>query len=99
MGLQNIGRVNYSLNTTPEGYVCDGCGKQGVRLWRSTVSVPKGIYCKDCASGRSQGKGVDSFSFEIGYFVRAIPAEQGQSFLGIGSISPKAFDWWKSLPM
>lgn len=55
----NLGPVDYSSTTPPDGYRCTTCGRSGCKLWReyNTFLDHQTFECCDCA-GKSQKKDV-----------------------------------------
>lgn len=46
------GPADYNSIDVPEGYVCDYCGANGVKLWRQYQTFFPKLYCVVCACKR-----------------------------------------------
>lgn len=94
-----------------EEYKCGNCGKTNCKLWRD-VSLNLHLLCCDCAA-KKEGKSVadidergfrqsdvvpDSRTNQIGYYVPAIPTEDGGGFYGYTDVPPASSAWWDGLP-
>lgn len=105
-------KIDYSSNTTPDGYACDGCNKHGVKLWREYQTFDSQLLCLSCAA-RHQKKTVtettdkgrvliaessrpEIFTDSIGWYVPAVPSEHG--YWGYTSIPDDGVQWWQRLP-
>ena len=96
-------------------YKCSRCGKLGCKLWREYQTFAVRLLCSSCAC-KDQGKNESQINDEgmilskyakyggrsnqIGWFVPAIPTEDGESFWGNNaSVPQERMDWWKNLPL
>ncbi|OGL74603.1 hypothetical protein A3C96_02125 [Candidatus Uhrbacteria bacterium RIFCSPHIGHO2_02_FULL_60_10] len=105
-------RVDYSRLGTPAGYKCDRCGAVGCKLWREyqTFADHTLLLCCDCAA-KDQEKDIGSMghdgryendygkSDQIGWYVPAVPTEDGDAFWGYTSVPEAGCKWWYSLPL
>jgi len=94
---------------------CDKCGKTGVKLWREygVYSRPPGILCVDHASELDSIEGSEvaedgshpsefspnQRSYDIGWYVPALPVEGEDAWWGATSAPEEAFEAWKALPL
>jgi hypothetical protein len=91
-------------------YACEGCGEEGVKLWREfqTFADEQTLLCARCAGERESKDvmGIDDDGMIPGYFARtdqigfmvpAIPTETG-TFWGYTSVPDVHLRWWRSLP-
>jgi hypothetical protein len=106
-----LGRVDYTSATPPDGYRCTTCGVHGCKLWREyqTAACYTELVCCDCA-GRSQGEDVSDIDEDgkiafdlgrtdaIGWRVPAVPTEDGSTFWGYTSVPDAGVMWWRRLP-
>lgn len=104
--------VDYSSTTTPEGYKCDNCGVTDCKLWREYQYTR--LLCAVCAADfqdkdisdidengmRSQFPEEDNDlrTDQIGWYVPAIPDEEGEGYWGYTSVASEGVVWWKNLP-
>lgn len=101
--------VNYSKKSTPPDYKCGDCGATGVKLWREYQTFDPALRCCNCAA-KSQGKDISDIDREgihtsdlgktdqIGWFVPAVPDEEGEGFWGYTSVPDAGARWWRRLP-
>ncbi len=104
-----VARVDYSKNETPVDYKCAKCGATHVKLWREYQTVSPQLLCAKCA-GADQGKditGIDAGGFchsdmgktdQIGWYVPAVPDEEGVGYWGYTSVPDAGVKWWRKLP-
>jgi hypothetical protein len=105
--------VDYTKPTTPPDYVCHDCKVTGVKLWREYQTECPRLLCVDCA-GRSQKKDVSKVSEDgyrpgdesfparcdqIGWYVPAVPDEEGMGYWGYTSVLEPGVQWWRKLPL
>lgn len=106
-------RVDYSSTATPRSYVCKGCGKTGVKLWRNSGGLTLDgttLLCADCAaaeanvdistmdaSGRFIGIGGRSDQFPRR--VPATPTEDNDGYWYYTATPEAGCDWWTRLPV
>ncbi|MDD4382130.1 MAG: hypothetical protein PHE21_02175 [Candidatus Dojkabacteria bacterium] len=102
--------VDYSIMKTPEGYVCSKCGKSGVKLWREYQTLNPELACAGCAA-KSEGKDPSKINSEgmlesdlgltdqIGWYVPAVPDEEGFGYWGYTSVPQEGVIWWRNLPL
>jgi hypothetical protein len=102
-------KVDYSKSSVPSFYCCHNCKKRGVKLWRN-YNHTEPILCAHCA-GRDQGKDISGLdqngmrpdelvgmSDQIGWFIPAVPTEDGNGFWGYTSVPKEGVIWWRRLP-
>jgi len=104
-------KPNYRCSQTPSGYKCAKCGKSGVKLWRdyNTFLSYNQLLCCDCAAV-DQGKDIDDIDArgcrssdlgqrtdQIGWYVPAVPTQDGSSYWGYTSVPQCGVDWWRRL--
>jgi len=97
----------YKEGAIPEGYICGKCGAKGCRLWRPYQTFLDGItlLCANCAE-KDQKKELELevdrdyiTCDQIGWFVPAVPTEEGDTYWGYTSVPRGGCDWWDSLPI
>lgn len=101
-------KVNYSQKNTPDKYRCEECGASEVKLWREYgVSNPR-LLCCICA-GRISKRDISNIDNKgriifrsyktdtIGWFVPAIPDEEGTGYWGYSSVPDDGIVWWEGL--
>ena len=104
--------IDYSSAVTPSSYVCGGCGKSGVKLWRDFEAFldHQTLSCVDCAGWTSNidtsmigddGKRPSRFGYtdQIGWHIPAIPTTENDTFWGYSSVPQDGCDWWDRLPI
>lgn len=102
--------VNYRQSGVPKEYRCAECGKTGLKLWREYQTSHPQLLCAECAA-TIEGKDISSLgddgkisgqygirTYSIGWFVPAIPDEEGVGYWGSGAIPPDGLAWWLRLP-
>jgi hypothetical protein len=92
----------------PIPYVCSKCSRAGVKLWRQYQMFLNhvGLLCCDCAA-KDQGKELVKLradgswgnppSDQIGWFIPAVPTDDG-SFWGYTSVPDERVRWWQKRP-
>ena len=105
-------QVDYSSTATPADYRCAQCSATGCKLWREYQTMSPQLLCADCAC-KDQEKpnnvneeGMRPFTDtgkhmtdQIGWYVPAVPDEQGIGYWGYTSVPQAGVDWWKRLPL
>lgn len=90
--------MRYTDPEVPKTYKCSKCGIRGVKLWRPYNSFNIELLCAACAE-IDQKKKVDlEKSDQIGWFIPAVPSEDGVGYWGYTSVPQAGVDWWKKLP-
>lgn len=102
--------VNYASATVPPDYQCENCHVTGVKLWRQYQTFKPRLLCASCAStdqhqdisdldnnGRHTNDRGDSTD-QIGWYVPAVPDEEGEGFWGYISVPQEGVQWWRQLP-
>ena len=102
--------VDYSKKEPPVDYKCAECGATGCKLWREYQTVSPKLLCANCAA-KDQKKDISDIDTEgrrhntaggrtdqIGWYVPAVPVEEGDGFWGYTSVPQAGCDWWKDLP-
>ncbi len=105
--------IRYLNPVPPPGYRCSSCQITGVKLWRNygESTMEAKLLCATCAASNqsksitdidAEGKhtivGVGCRTEHIGWYVPAIPLEDGHGFWGFISIPEIANKWWIALP-
>lgn len=92
--------VDYKSGKAPPDYRCSACGAHGCKLWRPAHGTE--LRCVACAEQVAKERldvyacsGVD----QIGWWLPAVPDEEGVSFWGYTSVPREGVSWWKALPM
>lgn len=96
-----VGAFSYEQSATPDRYVCSGCGKRGVRLYREyqTFLEHQVLRCRSCALENQNRTHCDSRSeHSIGWLVAAVPLENGSTYWGYCSVPDSGVKWWDRLP-
>ena len=91
-------------------YVCAQCGASGCKLWREYQTFSPTLLCAACAA-KSEGKDITDIDAEgkrsgkfgdrtdqIGWYVPAVPTEDGCGYWGYTSVPNPGCKWWKGLP-
>lgn len=102
-------QVDYSKTEVPKEYVCAECGATNCKLWREYQTFDPQLLCCDCA-GKDQEKDVSTMDHrgmrdtdmgptdQIGWYVPAVPDEEGLGYWGYTSVPVEGVAWWRSLP-
>ena len=101
---------SYATATTPEGYVCEGCGASKRKLWMTLFG--KNVHCCDCAAKEENVDISDLGVHEtrtgatgrlatlIGKYRPAVPVEDRPDvFWGNGDRLEVGLQWWRRLPL
>jgi hypothetical protein len=105
--------VDYSKTTTPKDYKCANCGATGCKLWREYQTSSPQLLCVDCAAKeegkditsmdergfRDIGQGLRGKTNQIGWYVPAVPDEEGIGYWGYTSVPEAGVKWWERLPL
>ena len=101
--------VAYWTRKVPDDYKCDSCGATGCKLWQQYQTFSPKLLCCNCA-GKDQGKDVSSIdkngrrpsehgrTDQIGWYVPAVPDEEGVGYWGYTSVPDSGVRWWRKLP-
>lgn len=104
-----MSKFSYSDKTVPSTYVCSKCGKAHVKLWRRYQSFNPELLCAECA-GENQKKDISQMdangmipgefglSDQLGWYIPAVPDEEGVGYWGYTSVPETGVIWWKALP-
>lgn len=99
---------SYSGNIFPNKYFCSKCGKTHVKLWRRNQSLNPELLCAECAS-INQNKDISTMdkngmylgklgkTDQIGWYIPAVPDEEGLGYWGYTSVPKEGVNWWKNL--
>ena len=102
--------ICYKSGKVPSSYCCAKCHVTGVKLWREYQTVQPQLLCaKDAASNQNKnisdmdegGRYTDDLgdkSDQIGWYVPAVPDEEGIGYWGYTSVPTAGVNWWKQLP-
>lgn len=103
---------SYLDGRIPQNYKCEECGAHGFKLWRMYQSFIPHLRCATCAA-KNQDKDITSIgkdgtyqtkgkiypkSDQIGWYMPAIPSEEGGSYWGYTSVPEPGIRWWRNLP-
>jgi len=99
----------YLGGAIPSGYVCANCEATGCKLWREYQTFAPKLLCAKCA-GADQKRDVSSMDANgtvvgehglrtdsIGWYVPAVPSEDGIGYWGYTSVPEPGCRWWKNL--
>ena len=102
--------VDYQSHTVPTDYVCGSCGATGIKLWREYNTFDPQLFCARCAA-KDQGEDISDIDAsgkigweygertdQIGWYVPAVPDEEGDGFWGYTSVPNAGVEWWRHLP-
>ena len=102
--------IDYSKNGVPIDYKCARCGTQGCKLWREYNTLDTELLCAACAAADA-GKEVGDLDAsghrlsdfgdrtdQYGFWIPAIPDEEGLGFWGYTSVPADGCAWWRQLP-
>jgi hypothetical protein len=98
--------LDYASNDTPPDYTCKGCDAHGVRLWRAYQTMGSDLLCAECAETRQRKSREPAWRSEyaqgrgdqIGWWVPAVPCEEGGAWWGYTTVPPEGVAWWPRLP-
>ena len=108
----DLGIIDYTSTTPPDGYRCHTCGRHGCKLWREyqTFADQIELACCDCAAA-SQDKDISDIDEDgrwghdgygktdaIGWRVPAVPVQRGNTYWGYTSMPDEGCEWWRRLP-
>lgn len=103
---------SYATQRPPKNYKCADCGVSGCKLWREYQTCSPQLLCCDCA-GKNQKRDVRQIddkgqvpdpdingrkSVSIGWYVPAVPDEEGLGYWGYTSVPDVGVKWWEALP-
>jgi hypothetical protein len=99
----------YLNGTTPKDYQCAKCGATNCKLWREYQTFSPQLLCATCAA-QDQDENINTIDAtgryasnygktdQIGWYVPAVPTEDGSSYWGYTSVPQPGCNWWKQLP-
>lgn len=101
--------VKYDSKKTPEDYCCEDCHVTGIKLWRESYTFSPELRC---ATHAALSQRTDIFDMgedgkyssdlgvtdQIGWYVPAVPDEEGFGFWGYTSVPEEGVNWWRNLP-
>lgn len=102
-------KMKYSAPGVPRAYKCGKCGATGCKLWREYQTVAPKLLCAPCAAANQNRdiSGIDGRGAmpdgsrrdrSIGWYVPAIPDEEGVGYWGYTSVPQIGIEWWERLP-
>jgi hypothetical protein len=102
-------RVIYTSQTVPDGYKCADCGATNCKLWREYQIMTLKLLCAVCAcKDQKKTDDVDAEgrrssdhggrTDQIGWYVPAVPDEEGVGYWGYTSVPEAGVNWWRKLP-
>ena len=103
--------VDYATTTTPKDYKCKHCGAKGCKLWREYQTMMPQLLCADCAvknqkknyvveeDGTHKSEHHSGTSDQIGWYVPAVPTDDGYGYWGYTSVPDAGVQWWNRLPL
>lgn len=101
-------KVDYSKPETPDDYICGTCGATHRKLWRQYQTFAPALLCGACAlldqgkAGPIDGQGYRETEHgridQIGWYVPAVPDEEGVGYWGYTSVPDAGVRWWRGLP-
>jgi hypothetical protein len=97
---------NYLGGKVPASYKCDACAATGIKLWRQYQTCAPRLLCAPCAcADQKKPDDVDRSgcrgrhrSDSIGWYVPAVPDEEGVGYWGYTSVPQAGVTWWRRLP-
>lgn len=100
--------IKYASGKAPDEYKCGECGATGCKLWREYQTFAPRLLCAGCAMTDQKKTGsVDADGFrvyeygrtdQIGWYVPAVPDEEGIGYWGYTSVPSAGVAWWRALP-
>lgn len=103
--------VKYSSEKAPDWYSCAGCGAKDVKLWREYQTIDPKLLCVCCAETDQKKPGISAVinsdgryqsemgaTDQIGWYVPAVPDEEGSGYWGYTSVPQAGVVWWRKLP-
>ena len=94
-----VNPFHYADTGTPAGYECSDCGASGAKLWREyqTFLENQDLRCFDCACKQQKKDPATLEGDSVGWFVPAVPTEDGSSYWGYTSVPQPGVEWWHRL--
>lgn len=89
--------VNLHRLVAPPDYKCHACGVHGVRLWREYQTCMPRLLCRACAQVDQKREHKWSEGDQIGWYVPAVPDEEGVGYWGYTSVPIEGCRWWYRL--
>src|SRR5574338_384824 len=89
--------VNLHHLAAPPDYKCHACGVHGVRLWREYQTCAPRLLCRSCAQVDQKCEHRWSKGDQIGWYVPAVPDEEGVGYWGYTSVPIEGCRWWYRL--
>lgn len=104
-------KISYADKTLPKEYRCSQCKATNCKLWREYQTFHPSLFCAQCAIAnnpqllhvdldpngtRSNDRGTRTD--QLGWYVPAIPDEEGVGYWGYLSIPLNGAYWWRQLP-
>jgi len=92
-------------------YKCSDCGASNCKLWRLYQSCRPELLCADCAA-KDQKKDISNIdehgripcdttgsgrTDQIGWYIPAVPIEDGETYWGYTSVPEAGCEWWRKL--
>jgi hypothetical protein len=99
----------YSSNQVPDDYTCSSCGRRDVKLWRLAHTFDPELLCCICAADNQKkdifdmdasgtiSLGKRGRTDQIGWYVPAVPTEDGGGYWGYTSVPDAGCNWWRLL--
>lgn len=94
-----------------EAYQCGACRASSVKLWRQYQTFSPSLICAGCLEAQEGLGPHERFNPEgarrdrrgmitdqAGWFVPAVPDEEGQGFWGYTAVPEPGVRWWKGRP-
>jgi hypothetical protein len=90
--------VNYNrTDAVPADYHCHACKATGVKLWRGYQDCSPRLLCRTCVQADQKREHSWAEGDQVGWYVPAVPDEEGVGYWGYTSVPAAGCRWWYRL--